>query len=79
MMKKIIIGIHGLANKPRKTILTKYWKDSIAEGLKKNCKTTQAYSYQMVYWADLLYKNPLHDDDNFNFDCLYYTEPYVEA
>ena len=78
-MEKIIIGIHGLANKPKKQVLTKYWKDSIAEGLQKNCKAKPAFKYNMVYWADLLYKNQLHDDINFNFDKLYNAEPYTEA
>ena len=78
-MEKIIVGIHGLANKPKKAVLTKYWKDSIAEGLQKNCKAKPAFKYCMVYWADLLYKNQLHDDINFNFDNLYNSEPYIEA
>lgn len=79
MPDKIIVGIHGLANKPPKTVLTKYWKDSIAEGLKKNCRQVSPFKYQMVYWADLLYKNQLHDNPNYSFDNLYNTEPYVEA
>ncbi len=33
----------------------------------------------MVYWADLLYKYPLHNDPAFTFDPLYNDEPYVEA
>lgn len=78
-MEKIIIGIHGLANKPKKQVLTKYWKDSIAEGLLKNCKAKPVLKYHMVYWADLLYKNQLHNDINFNFDKLYNNEPYIEA
>lgn len=78
-MKKIIIGIHGLANKPKKKILSQHWKDSIQEGLKKNCRVATSFSYQMVYWADILYKYPIHDDKKFNFDSFYNTEPYVQA
>ena len=33
-MSKVIIGIHGLANKPKETLLTSYWKTSIEEGLR---------------------------------------------
>ena len=33
----------------------------------------------MVYWADILYKYPIHDDKKFNFDSFYNTEPYVQA
>jgi len=35
-MKNVIIGIHGLSNKPEPQILKKGWKDAILEGLKKN-------------------------------------------
>ncbi|MEW6533996.1 MAG: alpha/beta hydrolase [Candidatus Auribacterota bacterium] len=79
-MKKVIIGIHGLANKPPKESLEKWWKQSILEGLAKNCGLNNPkFDFKMVYWADLLYKYPLHDDQNFNFDKLYNTEPYIEA
>ena len=53
---------------------------SIAEGLQKNCEIdSPEFNFRMVYWSDLLYRNPLHLDDNFNFDELYNEEPYVEA
>ena len=35
-MTDIIIGIHGLANKPDKTTLSDWWEKSIREGLNKN-------------------------------------------
>ena len=77
-MSKIIVGIHGLANKPPKEMLAEYWRQSIAEGLQKNCKITQPrFTLQMVYWADLLYKLPQHDDALFDFDQLYNEEPYT--
>ena len=57
-MSKIIVGIHGLANKPPKDDLTEYWRKSIAEGLRKNCAIKKPnFDFRMVYWADLLYKN----------------------
>ena len=36
-MPKIIVGIHGLANKPEKDVLAEWWVKSIREGLAKNC------------------------------------------
>ena len=33
--KKVIIGIHGLANKPEKKYLEPWWKSAILEGLEK--------------------------------------------
>lgn len=79
-MAKIIIGIHGLANKPPKDMLATWWQQSLSEGLQKNCGVQNAqFEYKMVYWADLLYKNPNHDDEDFSFDALYNDEPYIEA
>lgn len=78
-MSAIIVGIHGLANKPPKQELAKYWKESIAEGLQKNCNVSKDFDVELVYWADLLYKHPLHDDDSFHFDKLYNDEPYTKG
>lgn len=77
-MSKIIIGIHGLANKPKKDELAGFWNQSIAEGLKKTCNIEQPeFNLKMVYWADLLYKKPQHNDGFFDFDHLYNSEPYT--
>lgn len=79
-MTHIIVGIHGLANKPPADTLADWWDTSIREGLIKNCGVHDAgYELKMVYWADLLYKTPLHQDKNFDFDDLYNDEPYCEA
>ena len=79
-MKNIIVGIHGLANKPQKRNLATAWKTSIEEGLTRNLGLSNPkLNFVMVYWADLLYKNPLHDDKNFDFDKLYNDEPYIKA
>lgn len=77
-MAKVIVGIHGLANKPPRAKLKDYWTASIREGLVKNCRQRNAtFDFRMIYWADLLYKHPLHDDAGFDFDKLYNDEPYV--
>ncbi len=79
-MSKVIIGIHGLANKSRRHVLKTWWRDSIAEGLRHNQGIAQPhFRFEMVYWADLLYKHPLHDDAAFSFDKLYNKEPYYPA
>lgn len=79
-MSKIIIGIHGLANKPPKETIESWWKQSLVEGLQKNCdyKDTD-FDFKLVYWADLLHKYSLHNDQDFDFDELYNKQPYVEA
>lgn len=79
-MGKIIIGIHGLANKPEEEILKSWWEKSIAEGLAKNCGVDdQDFEFKLVYWAKYLYKNVMHTDDAFSFDGLYNDEPYLVA
>ena len=79
-MSNVIIGIHGLANKPSRAVLARYWRSSIDEGLQKNCRIAKPrFKFQMVYWADLLYKSPLHNDELFDFDELYNQEPYMAA
>lgn len=78
-MSKIIIGIHGLANKPPADVLKSWWELSIKEGLHKNMDKNPNFDFDMVYWADVLYKNALHNERAFSFDDLYNNEPYIEA
>lgn len=79
-MANVIIGIHGLANKPIKATLQKWWEDSIREGLLHNCRHQDPeFTFDIVYWADFLYKNQLHQDKTFDFDPLYIDQPYYAA
>lgn len=79
-MAKVIIGIHGLANKPERTLQRDWWVKSVAEGLRENCGIENpAMNFKDVYWADLLYKFPLHQDSNYYFDSLFDNEPYLPA
>ncbi len=79
-MTNLIVGIHGLANKPDKDVLARWWRDSIAEGLDRNESIdSPSFDFEMVYWADQLYRYPLHQDEAYNFDKLYNGEPYREA
>lgn len=80
MSLPLIVGIHGLANKPEENILSKWWRLSIEEGLRKNENVSDPdFDFDMVYWANQLYKNPLHHDEDFYFDQHFNNEPYVEA
>ncbi|BBM86528.1 lipase/acyltransferase domain-containing protein [Candidatus Uabimicrobium amorphum] len=78
-MSKMIIGIHGLSNKSPKDTLEKWWKQAIQEGLQKNVRCKQDFEFSLVYWADLYYKYPLHQDKDYEFDSLYNKEPYVKS
>jgi hypothetical protein len=52
----IIIGIHGLANKPAADVKKEWWKSALLEGLERNCaRTSDQLPFDFVYWADLRY------------------------
>lgn len=63
--RRVIIGIHGLANKPPADEKTRWWEAAIAEGLTRNEGIADPrFSFEFVYWADLRYDAPLTEDDN---------------
>ena len=59
MTGSILIGIHGLKNKPAKDLLTRWWMLSIAEGLERNHGLTSLPMFELVYWADVQYSVPI--------------------
>ena len=72
MTASVIIGIHGLANKPPMQEKKKWWKDALVEGLQRNCnKTTDELEFDFVYWADLRYRDPIDSQGN--------SEPYYPS
>ncbi len=65
----VIIGIHGLANKPKEPKLKEWWEKSLLEGLERNQgRNGGDIAFDLCYWADLRYPAP---DQN--------PEPYVPA
>lgn len=61
----VILGLHGLANKPPKEEKQRWWKAAILEGLARNCGVeTSVLPLEFVYWADIRYDAPLSDDEN---------------
>ncbi|XOB62454.1 lipase/acyltransferase domain-containing protein [Campylobacterota bacterium DY0563] len=55
-MEYIIIGVHGLYNKPEPEILSDGWQKAIIEGLTKNEKLSiENINFKMMYWADIMY------------------------
>lgn len=75
-MAKVIIGIHGLSNKPAKDVLEKWWTLSMKEGLKAIGKQQSMPKFEMAYWADLFYENPLDENIDDSKDPRYLDEPY---
>lgn len=70
--RPLILGIHGLANKPPKEEKQAWWAEAIREGLRRNLgEDPRDLSFDFVYWADLRYDAPLSEDSN--------REPYYPA
>jgi hypothetical protein len=64
LSRRIIIGIHGLNNKPRPDILRDWWKTAINEGLSRNRGRKKLHAdFELVYWADLLHSEPLDPNE----------------
>jgi hypothetical protein len=77
---KIIIGIHGLGNKPSKDLLEKWWKDSIMEGFDlARMVPASSFQFELVYWADLIYFYPEHPNITDTNDPYFLKEPYRKA
>ena len=76
-MSKVIIGIHGLGNKPPKDLLKDWWEKSIHEGLNKLNLPKQKFDFDLVYWADILNKNPILPDTTNNKNSQFLKEKYL--
>ena len=78
-MKQLIIGIHGLGNKAPKSLLAKWWKEAMIEGMAQASCPKVLPKFEMVYWADILYDQPLdlwaEDEDS----PYYLSEPFQVA
>ena len=78
-MSKIIIGIHGLGNKPSKKTLTEWWIKSITEGLERINKNNFKLNFEIIYWADVLHEKPLDELITDKENQYYVEEKYVSA
>ena len=81
MSSYIIIGIHGLNNKPPEDQLKAWWIEAISEGLRRNLNPgVGGVEFELVYWANLMYDKPLEPDpgtpdpDPLKYDLAPYTE-----
>jgi len=60
----VLIGIHGLANKPEKDTLSMWWTMAINDGLHRNCAGKKIDDqFELVYWRDLRYEKPDPDPE----------------
>jgi len=76
-MAKIIIGIHGLGNKPPQEILYSWWEKSIQEGLSSAGIKRKLCPFELVYWAGHIYPEPLQPAEKNPESQKYITDPYI--
>ena len=75
--KKVIICIHGLANKPPKDVLERWCRKSIREGLKTIEKKGTPFKLKLVYWADLMHEQPQNMKETNKKSDTYFDDPYL--
>lgn len=80
---KLIIGIHGLANKPDAATLAAWWEKSMVEGLNKNSRLPiSSLDFLSVHWADVMYPNPDPEPDAYREakegDLQYYKDGWMD-
>ena len=71
MSGSVVIGTHGLKNKPEKDLLARWWAMSLQEGLQRNLGVVPPLAFELVYWADIQYPTPIPEAELDN--------PYITA
>lgn len=75
-MERVIIGIHGLSNKPPAPVLRDWWILSIHDGMASIGLPKIPFRFELLYWADLFYPQPLDVTITDSKDTRYITHPY---
>ena len=78
-MRQIIIGLHGLGNKPPKKLLKKWWKDAMKEGLSNAGLKVKLPRFELIYWADILYDKPMDIKITDKNNPLFLSEGYIKG
>jgi len=78
-MAYVIIGIHGLGNKPPVEVLEDWWKLAMLEGLNTHNYSALLPEFEMVFWADILHEDSLDMNEKDVNSPLYSDEQYVKA
>ncbi len=79
MRKNIIIGIHGLGEKPPEHVLHSWWVQSIQEGAQRWNIGLTDFDVKLVYWPDILHPEPLDPRESDPESPLYLDAPYVPS
>lgn len=77
-MSRIIIGIHGMGNKPEAVQLRKWWKEAIREGF-RGIGRLRYMRFELVYWASFLHHLPLKSNCTDTEDPYFLEEPFIKG
>ena len=76
----VVIGVHGLGNKPPRRQLAAWWRLAMTEGMRLAGYAPGRFRFRLVYWADLLHAHPVDqripESDPWTLERPY--EPYPE-
>ncbi|MDF7798892.1 hypothetical protein P4C99_05430 [Pontiellaceae bacterium B1224] len=75
----MIVAIHGLGNKPPVDVLREGWLQAIREGFKRIGVSHADIPFEMVYWADISYREPLNPDEKDPEALLFLKAPYLPS
>jgi hypothetical protein len=78
-MRKMIIGIHGLGNKPPRRLLEHWWEKAMREGFRNSGKSSLAMDFELAYWADIIHPEGLRPWVRDTSHPLYEKEPYRKS
>jgi hypothetical protein len=78
-MSDVIIGIHGLGNKPPESLLKDWWQLSMIEGLKTGNHYSRLPELRIAIWSDILYEKPLDLSEKNSTSPYFIGEKYVRA
>ena len=78
-MSKIIIGIHGLGNKPPFAVMEQWWLQSILDGFQAVHYPSSWLKFELVYWANFIHNQPLDPTEADTNSPLYLEDPYSQT
>jgi hypothetical protein len=78
-MAKIIIGIHGMGNKPPPKTLGIWWQAAIREGFERIKQPKPVYTFELLYWAHYFYPKPLKPRIKDPKNPFFIEDPYIRA
>jgi hypothetical protein len=78
-MANVIIGIHGLGNKPPEAVLKRWWMLAMNEGLRINHHNNIVPPFELVFWADILYEKLLDPAEKNVYSPYFVDEKYTGA